>query len=488
MQMPDMRPLIPELIMVCLTLLILVLDLFIKRKGIIALLSIVTALIVGFVLVFGFTNVVGLSIVPSFGETFSGMYIADGYSFFFKLLFLLSLVLSILISIRYIEIEQVNLGEYYTLLLFATLGMMVMASAGDIIVLYLGLELMALSTYVLAGFMRFDRKSNEAALKYFLLGTFASAFLLYGTSLIYGLTGTTNIKGIAAYIAEKGITVHPALLFSMILFIAGFGFKIAAAPFHMWAPDVYEGAPTSVTAFMSVGPKAAGFAVLGRTFFIAFDSFQLDWSTMLMPIAVLTMAVGNILAISQTNIKRMLAYSSIAHTGYALIGVIAGGDEGIASMMNYLFIYAFMNIGAFAVVILLRSGTFIIYKGDEIADFEGLAKTHPLASALMLIFMFSLTGIPPTAGFIGKFYLFMSAVHAGHTWLAIVAVIFSTISAYFYLRIVMLMYMREPKTEVALATSTSTGITLAVTTLAVLLIGILPSSLIDLARTAVTGF
>jgi len=239
---------------------------------------------------------------------------------------------------------------------------------------------------------------------------------------------------------------------------------------------------------MSVGPKAAGFAVLGRTFFIAFDSFQLDCSTMLMPIAVLTMAVGNILAISQTNIKRMLAYSSIAHTGYALIGVIAGGDEGIASMMNYLFIYAFMNIGAFAVVILLRSGTFIIYKGDEIADFEGLAKTHPLASALMLVFMFSLTGIPPTAGFIGKFYLFMSAVHAGYTWLAIVAVIFSTISAYFYLRIVMLMYMREPKAEVALATSTSTGITLTVATLAVLLIGILPSSLIDLARTAVAGF
>jgi NADH-quinone oxidoreductase subunit N len=485
MQMPDMRPLMPELIMVCLTLLIVVLDLFIKRKGIIALLSIVTALFVGFILVFGFTNVVGLNFVPSFGETFSGMYIADGYSFFFKLLFLLSLVLSILISIRYIEIEQVNLGEYYTLLLFATLGMMVMASAGDIIVLYLGLELMALSTYVLAGFLRFDRKSNEAALKYFLLGAFASAFLLYGTSLIYGLTGTTNLKGIAEYIAAKGITVHPALLFSMILFIAGFGFKIAAAPFHMWAPDVYEGAPTSVTAFMSVGPKAAGFAVLGRTFFIAFDSFQLDWATMLMPIAVLTMAVGNILAISQTNIKRMLAYSSIAHTGYALIGVIAGGDEGIASMMNYLFIYAFMNIGAFAVVILLRTETF---KGDEIADFEGLAKTHPLASALMLIFMFSLTGIPPTAGFIGKFYLFMSAVHAGYTWLAIVAVIFSTISAYFYLRIVMLMYMREPKVEITLTTSPYTGITLAVTTLAVLLIGILPSSLIELARTAVTGF
>jgi NADH-quinone oxidoreductase subunit N len=485
MQMPDIRPLMPEIIMVCLSMVVLVLDLFIKRKGFIALLSMVTALLAGFALFFGFTHASGFGFMPSFGEVFGGMYIADGYSFFFKLLFLLSLILSILISVRYIEIEQVNFGEYYTLLLFATLGMMIMASAGDIISLYLGLELMALSTYVLAGFMKSNLKSNEAALKYLLLGSFASAFLLYGASMIYGLTGTTNLRGIAEYISARGITMNPAILLSMILFIAGFGFKIAAAPFHMWAPDVYEGAPTSVTAFMSVGPKAAGFAVLGRTFFIAFDAFHLNWAAILIPIAVLTMAVGNILALSQTNVKRMLAYSSIAHTGYALIGVIAGGDEGIASMMNYLFIYAFMNIGAFAVVILLRTENF---KGEDISDFEGLAKTHPFASVLMLIFMFSLTGIPPTAGFIGKFYLFMSAVHAGYTWLAIVAVVFSTISAYFYLRIVMLMYMGEPKAEVALTTSTSTGITLAVTTLAVLLIGVLPSGLIELARTAVAGF
>lgn len=471
MQMPDISPVMPEILMVCLAMAVLVLDLAIKRKEIVAFLNVVTA------------GVVLYSLTGSFGETFSGMYVADGYSFFFKLIFLVNLVLATLVSIRYLEIEKVNFGEYYTLMLFATLGMMIMASAGDIIVLYVGLELMALSTYVLAGFLRHETKSNEAALKYFLLGSFASAILLYGTSMIYGLTGTTSLKGIAQYLAAHGLGANPALLLSMILFAVAFSFKIAAAPFHMWAPDVYEGAPTSVTAFMSVGPKAAGFAALGRVFLIAFPG--LNWAGILIPIAILTMAVGNIIALSQTNIKRMLAYSSIAHAGYALIGLIAGGSEGVASMMNYLFIYAFMNLGAFTVVVLLRSEEF---RGEEISDYEGLAKTHPFAAALMLIFMFSLTGIPPTAGFIGKFYLFLAAVNAGYTWLAVVAVIFSSISAYFYLRIVMLMYMKEPKVELPLSTTASTGLTLAVTAVAVLIIGILPQTVIDLARAAARGF
>lgn len=472
MQMPDISPMIPEIVMSCLALVVLMLDLFIKRKGITALLSIITA------------GVVGYTLMDSSGNVFSGMYVADGYSIFFKLIFLISLVLSVLISIKYIKIEKVNFGEYYSLMLFSTLGMMIMASAGDIVVLYLGLELMALSVYVLAGFFRHDTKSNEASLKYFLLGAFASAFLLYGTAMIYGLTGTTNLKAVAQYLAAQG-TGSTALMLSVILFVVAFGFKIAAAPFHMWAPDVYEGAPTSITAFMSVGPKAAGFAVFGRVFLTAFGNLQMDWAGIVIPIAILTMAVGNILAIAQTNIKRMLAYSSIAHAGYALIGLIAGGENGVASMMNYLFIYAFMNIGAFAIVIMLRTEGF---KGEAISDYEGLAKSHPLASALMLIFMFSLTGIPPTAGFVGKFYLFMAAVNAGYTWLAIVAVIFSSISAYFYLRIVMYMYMKEPKAEVALATSASTNIALAVTAFAVLMIGVLPSGVIEMARAAVMSF
>ena len=371
--MPDLGPVMPEIVMTCLALLILLSELVIKRKETIAFLSIVSVAIVTYLL------------AGSAGTTFNGMFIADGYSLFFKLIFMLNVVLTVLISVKYIAIEKVNFGEYYSLILFSTLGMMLMASAGDLITLYLGLELMALSTYVLAGFLRHDVKSNEAAMKYFLLGSFASAFLLYGISMIYGLTGTTDLHAISSYISQKGLSGNPVLTLSMIMFAVAFSFKIAAVPFHMWAPDVYEGAPTSITAFMSVGPKAAGFAVLGRVFLTAFGAARIEWTGILIPIAVLTMAVGNIAAISQTNIKRMLAYSSIAHAGYVLLGIIAGTSEGMASILNYLFIYAFMNIGAFAVVIMLRSDGF---KGDNISDYEGLAKTHPLAAALMLVFMF----------------------------------------------------------------------------------------------------
>jgi NADH-quinone oxidoreductase subunit N len=472
-QLPDISPIIPELNMAAMALIILLLDLIIRKKEILAAVSIAGV------------AAVALTMIFASGTTFGGMFIADGYSTFFKLIFFINVILTVLISVKYISIERVNYGEYYSLILFSTVGMMIMASAGDLIVLYLGLELMALSTYVLAGFIRHDVKSNEAALKYFLLGAFSSAFLLYGISLIYGMTGTTNLKQIALFISEKGLAGNLSLTLSIIFLTVAFGFKIAAVPFHMWAPDVYEGAPTSITAFMSVGPKAAGFAVLGRVFMIAFASVSVSWTSILIPIAILTMGVGNIVALSQTNIKRMLAYSSIAHAGYALLGIITANNEGLVSMMNYLMIYAFMNIGAFAVIIMLRSEGF---RGDSIYDYEGLSKTHPLAAALMLIFMFSLTGIPPTAGFIGKLYIFMSAINAGYTWLVIIAVIFSAISAYFYLRIVMFMYMRDPKETVSLTTTATTGIALTLTTIAVLVIGVFPSFLIDFARAAIKGF
>lgn len=471
--MPDLRPVLPEIVMTVLALAILLADLVIKRKETIAFLSIAGVALVTYAL------------AGSMGTTFNGMFLSDGYSMFFKLIFMLNVILTVLISVKYIVIEKVNFGEYYALILFSTLGMMIMASAGDLIVLYLGLELMALSTYILAGFIRYDIKSNEAAMKYFLLGAFASAFLLYGTSMIYGLTGTTDLKAISAYIVANGLSGNPVLMLSMILFAVAFSFKIAAVPFHMWAPDAYEGAPTSITAFMSVGPKAAGFAVLGRVFLIAFGSVRLEWSAILVPIAILTMGVGNIVALSQTNIKRMLAYSSIAHAGYVLLGIIAGTSDGMASVLTYMLIYAFMNIGAFAVVIMLRSEGF---KGDNITDYEGLAKTHPLAAALMLVFMFSLTGIPPTAGFMGKFYVFMSAINAGYTWVVIIAVMFSTISAYFYLRVVMYMYMKEPKETVQLSTSPAIGLALAITVIAVLAIGILPSAIVNFAKVAVASF
>jgi NADH-quinone oxidoreductase subunit N len=467
--MPDLRPLTPEILMTVLSLLILLSDLVIKRKETIALLSVLGVAAVAF------------TFKDSFGVTFNGMFISDGYSRFFGIIFVLNVILTVLISVKYIAIERVNFGEYYGLILFSTLGMMIMASAGDLIVLYLGLELMALSTYILAGFIRYDIKSNEAAMKYFLLGAFASAFLLYGTSMIYGLTGTTNIKAIAGYIQLHGLMGNPVLTLAMVLLVVAFSFKIAAVPFHMWAPDAYEGAPTSITAFMSVGPKAAGFAVMGRVLLDGLYPIRPEWSAVLIPIAILTMGVGNIVALSQTNIKRMLAYSSIAHAGYALLGVIAGSADGLASVMNYMLIYAFMNIGAFAVIIMLRTEGF---KGDNITDYEGLSKTHPVLSALMLVFMFSLTGIPPTAGFMGKFYLFMSAVNAGYTWVVIIAVIFSAISAYFYLRIVMYMYMKDPKEEVAITTSPSMSLALAITLFGVIAIGVLPSSVVHLARIA----
>ena len=471
--LPDLGPVMPEILMTAFALIVVLIDLLVKKKEAIAVICLAGVALIG------------LSLIGSAGSTFGGMYISDGYSTFFKIIFFINVILTILISVKYIAVERVNYGEYYSLILFSTIGMMIMASASDLIVLYLGLELMALSTYVLAGFMRQNVKSNEAALKYFLLGAFSSGFLLYGISIIYGLTGTTDIKAIAAFIQERGLAGNLSLTLSAMMFAVAFGFKIAAAPFHMWAPDVYEGAPTSITAFMSVGPKAAGFAVIGRVFLVAFASIKVDWAAVLIPIAILTMAVGNIVALSQTNIKRMLAYSSIAHAGYALLGIITGNAEGLSSTMNYLFIYTFMNIGAFAVIIMLRSEGI---KGDDISDYEGLSKTHPLAAALMLIFMFSLTGIPPTAGFIGKLYVFMAAINAGYTWLIIVAVIFSAISAFFYLRIIMYMYMRDPKVEVPLTTSFTNGVALAITTVAVLFIGVFPTMFVEFAKAALKGF
>ena len=477
LNLTSIRLLAPEIILICFGLILLLLDLIVKRKETVAFVGVIGALVSAFV---NFK----LYALGWSGSSLVGMFVFDGYANFFKLIFYANIVFTILISLKYIVIEEASFGEYYAILLFATSGMMIMAGAIDLITLYLGLELMALSTYILAGIMRKHVRSSEAALKYFFLGAFSSAFLLYGISLTYGLTGTTNLGAIALMLKTSNLISDPIILLGIIFFIIAFGFKIALVPFHMWAPDVYEGAPTSITAFMSVGPKAAGFAVLGRVFFSAFGDMHMQWASILIPLAVLTMAVGSITALAQTNIKRMLAYSSITHAGYMLLGVITGTPEGLASTMNYLFIYALMNIGAFAVVIMLRSKGF---KGEDLSDYEGLAKSHPLASALMLVFMFSLTGIPPTAGFIAKFYIFMEAIKAGYVPLVIVAVIFSVISAFFYLRVVMYMYMKEPKTEIPLTTSASMNLVLAVTALWVIILGVLPSFLLDFVRFSILG-
>ncbi|MEN8263259.1 MAG: NADH-quinone oxidoreductase subunit N [Nitrospirota bacterium] len=473
----DIRPIVPELTLIFAGLILMMLDLIVKRKEIVAVVGIAGALVA----LFGTYKLYGITVDQ---VAFARMFVLDGYASFFKLIFYLNLILTICISIKYMVIEKASFGEYYALLMFSTAGMMIMASASDLIVLYLGLELMALSTYILTGLMRKQPRSNEAALKYFFLGAFSSAFLLYGISLTYGLTGTTNLKEIATAFHTLSITGDPIAYLGLIFIIVAFGFKIALVPFHMWAPDVYEGAPTSITAFMSVGPKAAGFAVLGRVLFEAFGSMQVEWGAVLIPMAVITMAVGSIIALAQTNIKRMLAYSSIAHAGYMLLGIIAGTQAGLTSTANYLMIYTFMNIGAFGIVIMLRSEGF---QGENLDDYKGLAKSHPLASALMLIFMFSLTGIPPTAGFIGKFYVFMELINAGYTYLAIIAVVFSAISAFFYLRIIMYMYMKDPEGEVVLTTSPSLSIALAVSAMMVLIIGVFPSILLNLVRYSILG-
>ncbi|MBC8414693.1 MAG: NADH-quinone oxidoreductase subunit N [Nitrospira sp.] len=473
----DAIPFIPELVIICTGLIAMMLDLVVRKKGPVAAFVVFGTLVAGY----------AMCKLNGFNEpqsAFLNMFILDGYAGFFKLIFFINLILTVCISYRYMIIEKSSYGEYYSLLTFATAGMMVMASATDLITLYLGLELMALSTYILAGLMRNDRRSNEAALKYFFLGAFSSAFLLYGISLTYGMTGTTNLNEISATIQNLNIAGNPILFLGLIFIMTAFAFKIALAPFHMWAPDVYEGAPTSVTAFMSVGPKAAGFAVLGRVLFEAFGSMQVQWTNILIPLALLTMAVGSIVALSQTNIKRMLAYSSVAHASYMLLGVIAGTPAGLVSTINYLLIYTFMNIGAFAIVILLRSEGF---QGQDLDDYRGLAKSNPLAAALMLVFMFSLTGIPPTAGFIGKFYVFMELINADKTYLAVIAVAFSAISAFFYLRVVMYMYMKDSDEPRTISCSPSMNVALAVTALMVIVLGIYPEPVLNYVKTVVFG-
>ncbi len=471
-----LNPVLPEAIVLCTALLILLLDLFVKKEakaalGWLGLAGIVVAAFAGY------------QALGSTEAAFSGTYLVDPFSAYFKFVFYVACGLGILLAINYLKVEDINRGEYYALMLFATCGMMIMSSAGDLITLYLGLELMALSIYILAGFMRRDNRSNEAAIKYLVLGAFSSGIMIYGMSLLYGLSGTTNLSQILAFLRVADKT-NPVIFLSMIMLVVSFGFKVAAAPFHMWVPDVYEGAPTSVTAFMSAGPKVAGFAVLLRVFLYAFEPLRDHTTAILSGLAVLTMAVGNIMALSQTNIKRMLAYSSIAHAGYALVGLAAGGPEGAASVMLYVCIYAVMNMGAFGIVIMLRkSGE----RGEEITDFAGLGKTNKAAALLMLIFMFSLTGIPPTAGFVGKFYIFKSAVQAGLLWLAVAGVLFSAISAYFYLRIIMIMYMKEPEGSFELSTSPSLALALAISVIAVIVIGVYPTDLLNYARASIAG-
>ena len=472
---------LPETVLSLFAMALLLLNVFIpspsSQKGYLGYLS-----FVGIAVTFFFI-IVGWSVPPELQSGFSGEVVQDRFALFFKGIFLVAAALTVLITDQYMHREECNHGELYPLILLATAGMMLMAAGTDLMTIFLGLELLSISLYVLAGFNRANLKSNEAGLKYLLLGAFATSFLLYGMALIYGATGTTKVALIAAYIARNGeVTGNPLLLFGMGLLAVGFSFKIAAVPFHMWTPDVYEGAPTPMTAFMSVGPKAAGFAAFVRVFTIALPALRPDWTPLLWGLAVLTMTVGNITGLYQKNIKRMLAYSSIAHAGYVLVGFTAGNSEGLAGILFYMLTYAFMNIGAFAIVILVGK------KGEQnsnIGDYAGLAYKHPLLAACMAIFLFSLAGLPPTAGFIGKFYLFSGAIKGGFIWLAVIGVLNSVVSVYYYLRVIVFMYMKEPEEEFDWLTITPPVIlSLTLAVLGVLVPGVVPSYLLSLAQSA----
>ena len=379
---------------------------------------------------------------PSVG--FGGTVTTDGYALFFKVLFAANLALVALLSVRHFDAERVRPAEYYSLLLLASTGMMLTASAVEFLVLYLGLELMSLCAYVLVGITRDKAVSNEAALKYFLLGSFASVLLLYGISLIYGVTGATDFATIAADLADlkvgttTGGSAPSSLLgIAIALIVAGLAFKIAAIPFHAWAPDAYEGASTPVAGFLAAGSKAAGLAALGRVCMVAFASEQGVWSAIMIVLAVLSMTVASLLALAQTNMKRLLAYSSVAHAGYALLGLIAGTAAGASATMTYAFVYAFMTLGAFGIVVGMGE------RGESLDGFRGLAASTPWTAWLMFLFLLSLTGIPPTAGFSAKFGVILSAVQSGHLFLAVLAVLCSVVSAFFYLRVAVLMFMTD---------------------------------------------
>src|SRR5512139_432424 len=475
----DLYLIAPEIVITIFGFLVLMVDVFSpkkERKGYLGVIS-----LIGILIAFFYT----LPLMGSASSGFEGMFTADGYALFFKITFMIIAFLTVLISMEYIQREGIAFGEYYALILFATLGMMLMAAGTHFIIIFLGLETMSISIYVLAGMVREDKRSAEAALKYFILGAFATGFLLYGIALIYGATGSLHLKDIASYIASKNLLRSPMLLMSLVFLTIGFGFKIASVPFHMWTPDVYEGAPTSITAFMATGVKAAAFSALVRVFFSALPAFRPDWTSIMWVISVATMTVGNIVAISQNNIKRMLAYSSIAHAGYILVAFVAGNDLGTSGILFYLMTYAFMNIGAFTVVILLGK------KGEEntlISDYAGIGFKYPLLAASMTIFLLSMAGIPPLGGFMAKFYVFGAAVKSKFYWLVIIGVLNSAVSVYYYLRVTVLMYFRESEREITgLQFSPASVLALILAVIGTLYMGIFPANVLSLAQRSIAG-
>ncbi|MBF0153794.1 MAG: NADH-quinone oxidoreductase subunit NuoN [Magnetococcales bacterium] len=420
---------------------------------------------------------------PNTAETFDGMFVLDPFASFMKMLMYVGALFPILLSWDALQRLDMRTGEYFVLNLFALLGGMIMVSSGDFLTLYLGLEMMSLSIYVLAGYRRDDALANEAGLKYFVLGSMASGLLLYGISLIYGGTGGITFAGVQESVAVAG-TGHLGVHLGVILVVAGMAFKVAAAPFHMWSPDVYEGSATPVTAFMSSLPKIAGFAAIYRVLPGAFADLHGQWGPVLQFLSIISLVVGAFAAIPQTNIKRMLAYSSVGHVGYALIGLVPGTVLGYRSVLIYLAIYLFMNMGVFALILVFaRDGI-----GESIQDYRGLAHKRPVLAAVVALFMFSMAGIPPFAGFIGKLNVFMAAVNGGHVGLALAGVLSSAVAAFYYLRIVKIMYFEQPEVGFQMRVGGFSGAVIAVSAFLILAWGIQPGRLLAWAELSVTPF
>ena len=461
--MTDLVLLIPELILVGTALALILVARRIQKAPVIASVTVVAALAAAS------ASVWLLSGGPKTG--FGGMITLDGYSQFFKILIASALALATLLSVRRFHTGHVRSGEYHALLLLASTGMMFAVSSLDFLTLYLSLELMTLCSYILVGITVEKPTSNEAAIKYLLLGSFASALLLYGIALTYAVTGSTDFVAIASALSAQGLGSNQILLAAIGLLAAGLAFKIAAVPFHTWAPDAYQGASVPVAAFLAAAFKAAGLAALGRVCLVALPSDTRVLPMILVGLAALSLIVGSIIALSQTDMKRLLAYSSIAHAGYALLGLIPGTSEGASATMTYAFLYVFMTLGAFGVVIALGQ------RGESLDGYQGLAAQRPGTAALMLLFLLSLTGIPPTAGFVAKFVVILSVVRAGHLALAVLAVACSVISAFVYLRVAVLMYMREPQEPEPSGYPLAVSAALAVAALITVIGGIFPGSL-----------
>jgi NADH-quinone oxidoreductase subunit N len=412
-----------------------------------------------------------------------GVVTADNFALFVNLVLVGVGILTVFFASQTIERDGLPAGEFYALLLFSIVGMMLMVQSTDLLLMFLALETMSIAVYVLTGIRRDQVASTEAAFKYFLLGAFASSFFLYGIAFLYGISGSTSLDRVGSVIAAQSMSGNPMILLAVGLLIVGFGFKVAAVPFHMWSPDAYEGAPAIVTGFMSTGVKAAAVAAFARVFLSALEPMIAEWAPVLWVVAAATMIVGTVVGVAQTSLKRMLAYSSIAHGGYLLVGLVAGNDVGKAAILYYLAAYALTNLGAFGIIALVGTRE---RDNDDLRDYAGLWYSHPALATLMTIFLLSLGGFPPTAGFIAKWYIFSAAIGSGYYWLAIIGVLSSVISVFFYLRIVVMMYMSERDARPVPAPVTALALTgLAVSVIGILYLGILPTRVIDFAQASV---